>query len=515
MWFVRVAVVGSLLSAGVVVKASAGWLTNVPRGDVCVNTPLRVVGCLPPVIRELEILDGPATSPWTFKPLCIMPAGLKTPLCVFTSHAFANGRGISIVTSPRIASNIHNLTAFAQWDTLTQAGELAAPPFEVRELPGRGKGGIANTTLHRGDRILAATPALLIDMRVYSWLNEMDGIELERIAVRQLPPKAHEMFWELHNAPKTNSVRDRISINAFAVEAAGGRFSGVVLETSRFNHDCRPNSAYYFDEETLTHYTHAVTNISPGTEISLTYISPLSPRSHRQKSLASTWGFGCTCSQCSMHPKMVKQSDLRVNHIQNMTRMLYGWHERMALDQELAYVDEEVAAGAKGAEEKKVRLSARARALNRTIPHLSNQEVIATAETIISMFRQERLDVYSSDAHLLAALAYCAEGRRFDTIRHAQLSIETGLIHEGLDDELHFDVAQLAKDPTTDPCWPKAAAAAAAENSTASEEASKASQEGSKASEESPKVTEESPKASEEVSKASQESPKTSTAHEQ
>ncbi|KAJ6445429.1 SET domain-containingprotein [Purpureocillium lavendulum] len=454
-------------------------VTNLSHGDICPRSPLQSIACRRPVVYELgkELRNlTEVTSPWTFPPQCVTPIDGSAPLCVFTSQEFDNGRGISIVTSPRLATNIQSLKSFEQSGKLTEAGRLVATPFEVRDLPGRGKGGIANTTLHRGDRLLAATPALLIDTRLYLVLSQMEGIELERIAVRQLPQRASEMFWELHNQPRTGSVRDRISVNAFAVDVGGGTFSGVVLETSRFNHDCRPNTGYYFDEETLTHYTHASTDIAPGTEISVTYISPLGPRVHRQRQLGRAWGFKCTCSQCSMHPKMVKQSDMRVAHINNMTELVFTWHARFsniierpdALDQ-----DSEPPMGPYDGPDLDQRQKAKYEAAHAqhlenirrrvdAMPVLTVAEAIETSEAIISLLHQERLHVYASDIHLVASMAYCAEGRGAQAIKHAQLSLETGLVHEGLDDALHEDIMQISENPASHPCWQKKAAVEAA-----------------------------------------------------
>ena len=168
-------------------------------------------------------------SAWTYPPKCMSSGNLTEPVCLYSSHSFGNGRGISIFTTPEQASTILGLPAFSNPQALSDVNVHRTPPFEERELPGRGRGLIANTTLHRGDRIFAHTPILILDAAAYEH-SEEERMELNRDAVRNLPSEAEKMFWELHGHFGTDAVDDRINTNAFDVEIEEESFYAVMPE---------------------------------------------------------------------------------------------------------------------------------------------------------------------------------------------------------------------------------------------------------------------------------------------
>ena len=140
------------------------------------------------------------------------------PFCAFTSHSFAAGRGISIVTTAERAEHFADLAAFATPGALLGINAQPSPPFEERELPGRGRGLIANTTILRGDRIFAHTPLVLLDGDLFEDLETPGWLELEKAAVRNLPALSRNKFYELFGQPVTHPVADKIDTNAFELE---------------------------------------------------------------------------------------------------------------------------------------------------------------------------------------------------------------------------------------------------------------------------------------------------------
>ena len=73
-------------------------------------------------------------------------------------------------------------------------------------------------------------------------LSDEDRLELQRLAVDKLPPKSRDLFLELHGHFGGDKVNDIINTNAFDIEVDSTQDSnyGVLPETSRMNHDCRP-----------------------------------------------------------------------------------------------------------------------------------------------------------------------------------------------------------------------------------------------------------------------------------
>lgn len=185
--------------------------------------------------------------------------------------------------------------------------------------------------------------------------------------------------------------------------------SGCLTEKQRLNHDCRPNAAYFFDHDTLTHYVHAISDINPGTEITITYIDPHMPRRKRVTQLTTSWGFTCSCSLCTLHPELSRASDDRLSQINALSDRLEDWE---------------------------------------TAPP-------QIAHTLISLYEQERLHAPMSAAYRFAALTSCAEGLRWDAIKYARLAVELGMLDDGFGDEDVTAMRKLAERPEKQSCWMK------------------------------------------------------------
>ncbi|KAJ6025053.1 hypothetical protein N7540_005850 [Penicillium herquei] len=76
---------------------------------------------------------------------------------------------------------------------------------------------------------------------------------------------------------------------------------------------------------------------------------------------------------------------------------------------------------------------------------------IEISETLISLYKQERLYNPLSTANRLAALSYCAAGQRWNTIKYARLAVEAGILANGFEDEDVKSMRELAEEPEL--CW--------------------------------------------------------------
>ncbi|ORY02653.1 hypothetical protein BCR34DRAFT_493031, partial [Clohesyomyces aquaticus] len=198
----------------------------------------------------------------------------------------------------------------------------------------------------------------------------------------------------------------------FELEIFGNMRHGVFPEIAMLNHDCRPNAAYFFDEETLTHYVHATQDIFPGEEITITYINNAQVRSKRMAALKMNWGFDCSCSSCSAHPALTAESDDRVQQIATLEEELDYWTSDTDATPEMA-------------------------------------------ETLISLMIQERLYASLGSAYRLAAMAYSSFGDKWNAIRYARLSVEYSALDNGFRDKDVYAMKQLATDPEMQWSWRK------------------------------------------------------------
>ncbi len=78
---------------------------------------------------------------------------------------------------------------------------------------------------------------------------------------------------------------------------------------------------------------------------------------------------------------------------------------------------------------------------------------VEMAETLISLYIQERLYAPLSGAYRFAALASCAAGQRWKVIRYSQLAIEFGLLDDGFSNDHTLEMKELALQPDTKECW--------------------------------------------------------------
>lgn len=211
---------------------------HIASGDVCYPSLLQL---LPSQQNRLEVCRSPdqhdfdsvfvtnSSSPWTSQSDC---RNNTETFCAFSSSSFARGRGISILTTPDRIESLQQLPAFADAEALLGINEQLSPAFEERELPGRGRGLIANTTLHRGDRIFAHTPILMLDGESFGDLEKEEWLELEHAAVNNLPLETRTLFSALYGRPVTDPVSDRIDTNAFVLELNEVTYYAVFPETA-------------------------------------------------------------------------------------------------------------------------------------------------------------------------------------------------------------------------------------------------------------------------------------------
>ena len=336
--------------------------------------------------------------PWTFKPECFSNENTTEPYCVFSHQGFASGRGIFIATTETFAYAMLEKLAFTNPDVLKDVNKYESPPFEQHDFPGKGRGLVANKTLHRGDRIFASTPILITDTDSFA-LSTADRLALHYRGVDTLPPATQASFWELLGHFNADPVDDRINTNNFDVVIDSIPQQALFPEIAMLNHDCRPNAAYFWDEQMMTHYVHAIRDIRPGEEITITYTNNEMDRATRMARLEKTWGFKCSCAACTAHANLVAESDTRLYQISSLVKILDDW----------------------------------------TSASTATPEV---AELVVSLYVQERLDASLATAYKYAAETYSSFGKKWDAMRYARLSVQMSMLDKGF---RHGDVAEMKR----------------------------------------------------------------------
>ncbi|KAK0734768.1 hypothetical protein B0T26DRAFT_737317 [Lasiosphaeria miniovina] len=302
----------------------------------------------------------------------LLPPGWEGPSdcirewCVFWNPEL-NG-GIALVTT---LAHAQLATSYPQ---VADDADASSPlPFEPTPIPGKGTGLVATRAIRKGDIIMQRTATLVAQDAAHFRLPPNLRNDLYQRAVDKLPAPRRAAFLTQIGA----DVYTKIDRNSFRLVFVNGSAAaptnrddktaahlGCFNDVHFFNHDCRPNTHYRITN--LTHTTVAVQDIAAGDELTISYVDATLQRAERQKRL-SDWGFECTCKQCSLPPREVLESDLRL--------------------QAMDWLSEEL--------EDKVT----------TVGGLVELEP-AMGARLVALYEQERLHAYLGHAYTRAALVY-------------------------------------------------------------------------------------------------------------
>ncbi|KAK8049695.1 short/branched chain specific acyl-CoA dehydrogenase [Apiospora phragmitis] len=323
--------------------------------------------------------------------------------CVWSNDRFGDG-GVSVVTT---LSSRHRV---AQVSDQSLDGNHDTSHFRAVAIPGKGIGLVATRLIRRGEEIMAVRPAVVVHEALVDELGLDSQNTMLDQAAKALPGERRQRLLAQAGELGGYRIADIMFTNSFQVSLGmeGERHFGNFPEVSRLNHDCRPSLAYYVDQN-LTHHTHAVRDIQPGEELSISYLDSFRVRSVRQARTRASWGFSCGCSQCSLPEAEAEASDARLFSIYQVENQLTD---------------------------------------------LKNANVsTSTIETLIALYKEERLDHKIADAYTLAALNYNTFGVEAMAKEYAKLSLEQGLLEHGHDSEDMEAMRILAADPKSHWIW--------------------------------------------------------------
>ncbi|KAF8526513.1 hypothetical protein BU17DRAFT_40324 [Hysterangium stoloniferum] len=348
-------------------------------------------------------------QPWTEGP--DTPNG-SAVYCVYSNSTFAGGRGISLITTPEMATYIAQMHAFTQPKSLKDINTVLNRPYVSQSIPGRGVGLFATRTLHRGDKIFSHTPLLIVHRTTFSTLEDSVRFEMQNRAVDLLPDPSRELYLELYGQFGGDRVNDILFTNSFQVYFGedGVEHNAILPEAARTNHDCRPNAHYYFDENTLTHHVVASRTIHTGEELSLSYTDMMLPRAERQAAIQFSWGFECTCSLCSLPEALIHESDKRLKLISKLEALLDDWSDGTTATPQMA-------------------------------------------DALVSLYNQEHLYAPMAVPYTYAALAYSGVGDEYVALKYAALAVESGVLEAGPEHPDVLAMQEFMKDLTGHWSW--------------------------------------------------------------
>ncbi|KAI0489818.1 SET domain-containing protein [Xylaria cf. heliscus] len=379
---------------------TCSWTSQSLTFDQYMCTPVEVIDSLNGV-QDYGVsyqAGGPESNIWSTSPDCF------GQYCVYTNNDFF-GKAISLITTAP------NHARVAQITIPERASKSDYENARIVEIPGKGKGLVATRTIRRGERIMAARPALLVHRNVFRELQLEDVYYLMDMAIDNLPKPRQESYLSQAGTMGGHRVTDILFTNSFQIALGDdddGLHYGNFPEVSILNHDCRPNLAFFIGQN-LTHYTHAVRDIRSGEELTISYLDALQVRSVRQERTRNSLGFSCSCPHCSLSKKESDASDSRLLTISRIESELSDFNSKA-----------------------------------------SSPSMI---EEYVTLYKQERLEFKIAGAYTLAALNYNLFGKADMAKKYARLSVEAGLLESGPDSADVQQMKILGDDPKSHWSW--------------------------------------------------------------
>jgi SET domain len=194
--------------------------------------------------------------------------------------------------------------------------ELNIPLFDIKDIPGKGKGLISRFNISSGTRILCEKPLLIVQPRPR---EELEPLLAEKL--KAMSRTLQRQFLTLHNNfPGKYPFSGIVKTNALPC-GSGSQVGGVYPTVCLINHSCIPN-AHNSWNSTKEHETiHAIQPIKSGDEITISYDHG-GPSSARRAFLKDSFGFTCSCSVCSLPPSSLQASDRRRTEIQRLDKAI-------------------------------------------------------------------------------------------------------------------------------------------------------------------------------------------------
>ena len=186
--------------------------------------PLERAVCPREVVDDKRSDNSESWAPWTYKPYCLQGEySPETTYCVFTDAAFRGGQGISIITVPEDAAGVAKALEepYYSWERGPQSADptlieqLESSLWEVKDVPGKGKGVVARRDIKPGEVIMVDYPIVAASMPFTGDVSLDQGNQLLHLAISQLPKPS--LFHDLSHSTGDRVIEDTIKTNNFGI----------------------------------------------------------------------------------------------------------------------------------------------------------------------------------------------------------------------------------------------------------------------------------------------------------
>ncbi|KAK4169585.1 hypothetical protein QBC43DRAFT_354867 [Cladorrhinum sp. PSN259] len=376
-------------------------------------------------IQKVEVYTDNATAPatpgispptegWWKSQIC------SGSYCVYTNRKVAKGRGIALVTKLDEFQKVERVEGH-----LNHGDNRFEEPasFTETEILEKGPGITATKTIRRGKQIMSWSPVLLVHKDFFDdVVKKKERTRLLETAVGFLPDATRAAFdkqrirpGESSAATNPRSIEEILYAHPFEIDLGAGyrqthssKHFINYPEVALFQHDCRPNVAYYIDSN-LHHRTTAARKITEGEELSISYIDPFEPRETRQDWVKRYRGLNkpCPCASCTQKnkPELIKAHDQRMEELTKIRAELRN--------------------------------------------HDSKKVTVEVVDRFLKLYiEEEKLSTKLSEAYELAALNYNYLGEDKKAKKYADLAVQAGIVEGGKDSNDVAAMRVMASDVT-------------------------------------------------------------------
>lgn len=338
--------------------------------------------------------------------------------CVYANPSASGGAGIAVITT---ASSVEKLKAM-EWrlggpDT---SGIPDPPPYEVRDIPGRGKILVATEPIKRGTKLLSNEPVMVVQR---GFLNETFAEKREallKIAVKLLPAETQKRIYaQLDPANGIPALKDVVERRPFEVNLGlvwvgedgyeGEKHLVNFPDAATLPHHCRPNAAFHVDGNLVQHVS-AARKIQPGEEISISYFNPFLSTPDRQANTEKWFGKACTCDACTKGGDLdqILASDARLQEIRTIESRLRDFGSKITT---------------------------------------------GTLARLVELYQEENLESRMAEMYGQVAIGYNSLGYQKRAIKYANLAVQACIIQDGPGSNDVAAMRILAKSTTDHYSW--------------------------------------------------------------
>jgi hypothetical protein len=162
-----------------------------------------------------------ARRTWSYPPACAHPeSGEGIPYCVYSYKDIRGGAGLSLLATPEIAADLEghlddlNPTwLHPQAQEYYRHPQIENPAFEVRDLPGKGKGAVATRLIRAGEVVIRESPAIINVPELPKGVLPAQVGPMFEVALQQLPEAQQKRVIGLSRGKSSDDLSHSETVN--------------------------------------------------------------------------------------------------------------------------------------------------------------------------------------------------------------------------------------------------------------------------------------------------------------